>query len=331
MQTTVGETQVTLSRLRVVLVIAAVGLAAFGGYDYLQQTGAIDDAVSVEATVTDAGVERVDTRRGVEYEPRVEFRYEYGGETYTSNRLRPSSFDRSYETRSGAGSAIVGYRPGSEVTTYVDPGAPGAGFLERETNLRGPVSFLVIGGIAAFALGLDAVGTQTPGRDTELRDERAVDGLPHERLLGLDRDRVHRLSVRLVWGAVAFGVAAIALTVVAVAAVGEPSDAESAPTEVGLTDPAGLPLLGVALAWLGVVCGLVTYGVWSFTEYRRLRVRIRAPKPPSPFRHPSRLATILSTDGDDLNDYGRRVKSTGFAFVLAVFLAGVPVVLFATA
>ncbi|PSP16738.1 DUF3592 domain-containing protein [Halobacteriales archaeon QH_10_67_13] len=331
MQITVRETQVALSWLRVVLVIAAVGLAAFGGYDYLQQTGAIDDAVSVEATVTDAGVEQVDTRRGPEYDPEVEFRYEYGGETHTSDRLNPSSFDRSYETRSAAESAIAGYQPGSVVTAYVDPDAPGTGFLERETTLRGPILFFSIGGIAALVFGLDAVGARKPGRDTELRDETAVDGLPHERLLGLDRDRVHRLSVRLVWGAVAFGVAAIVLTVVAAAAVGEPSDAESSPPEIGLTDPAGIPLLGVALAWLGVVCGLVAYGVWSFTEYRRLRARIRAPKPPNPFRHPSRLVTILGTGGDDLDEYGRRVKSTGFAFVFAAFLAGVPVVLFATA
>lgn len=182
------------------------------------------------------------------------------------------------------------------------------------------MSFLLIGSIAALALGLDAVGTRTPGRDTALREEMAVDGLPHERLFGLDRDRVHRLSVRLIWGTVAFGVAAIALTVVAVAAVGEPSDAESPPPEVG-----------VALAWLGLVGALVLHGVWSFTEYRRRRARVQTPTPPSPFRHPSRLVTILGTGGGDLDEYGRRVKRTGFAFALAAFLAGAPVVLFATA
>ena len=330
MQLTVGETQVTLSRLRAALVIAAIGLAAFGGYDYLQQTGAIDDAVSVEATVVKAGVEQVDTRRGVEYDPWVEFRYEYGGETRISDRLRPSNFDRSYETRSAAESVIAEYRPESVVTAYVDPMAPSEGFLERETKLRGPVSFLLIGGIATLALGLDAVGTRTPGRDTALREETAVDELPHQRPLGLDRDWVYRLSVRLIWGTVAFGVAAIALTVVAVAAVGEPSDAESPPPEVGVTDPAGLPVVGVALSWLGLVGALVLYGVWSFTEYRRVRARIRTPKPPSPFRHPSRLVTILGTGGGDLDDYGRRVKRTGFAFVLAASLAGVPIVLFVT-
>lgn len=141
MRVTVGETPVTLSWWRVVLVIATIGLAALGGHDYLQQTGAIDDAVSIEATVLEAGVEQIDTRRGVKYDPRVEFHYEYGGETRTSDRLRPSSFDRSYETQSAAESAVAEYRPGSVVTAYVEPDAPARAFSNARRTSAGRCRF----------------------------------------------------------------------------------------------------------------------------------------------------------------------------------------------
>ncbi len=249
MRVTVGETPITISPGRVVLAVVALGTVAFGGYDYLQQTEAVEDAVAVEATVIEAGVERVDVRRGVEYEPRIEFRYEYGGATYTSDSLGPSSFSRSYQSRSAAESAIGEYPPGSTVTAYVDPDAPSEGFLERDPSLRGPVIVLLLGGGGLLVVGLDAVGAQTPGWDTQLRAETAVDGLPHETLFGRDRDRVHRLCVRLVWGALAVGIVAVA--VVAVAAAGEPSGA--AAPEVGVTDPAGLALVGVGVAWVGLV------------------------------------------------------------------------------
>ncbi|MFC6960672.1 hypothetical protein ACFQJ8_00920 [Halocatena marina] len=70
-----------------------------------------------------------------------------------------------------------------------------------------------------------------------------------------------------------------------------------------------------------MIASLLLYSLWSFTEYRRLRERISEPRPPSPFKHPTRLVTILTTN-DDLDDYGRRVKKTGFTFVLALFFIG---------
>jgi hypothetical protein len=81
-------------------------------------------------------------------------------------------------------------------------------------------------------------------------------------------------------------------------------------------------LLTAFLAGLALIGALVLYGVWSFTEYRRLRERIPEPRPPSPFRHPSRLVTVLYTR-EGLDAYGRRVKRTGFVLAVTAFLVGV--------
>lgn len=81
--------------------------------------------------------------------------------------------------------------------------------------------------------------------------------------------------------------------------------------------PVGLSALAAAASFDRLLCGVCLYGVWSFTGYRRLRTRIRGELPPNPFRHPSRLVTILRTRHDDLSEYGRRVRLTGFAFVTA--------------
>jgi hypothetical protein len=111
--------------------------------------------------------------------------------------------------------------------------------------------------------------------------------------------------------------------------VSESRSGGSFPTQrqVGLTDPIGLLLGTAVLGAVALVGSLVLYTLWSFTEYRRLRDRIPDPRPPSPFRHPTRLVTIL-IGNYELDEYGRRVQRTGFALVVLLFLAGVSARLF---
>ncbi|ELZ43200.1 hypothetical protein C464_17257 [Halorubrum coriense DSM 10284] len=92
-------------------------------------------------------------------------------------------------------------------------------------------------------------------------------------------------------------------------------NAESSSLQVSVTDLVGFALLAALVSVLGFVFGLKLYAIWPFTEYRRLRDRIPDPRPLSPFRHPSRLVTIIYFR-DDFNVYGRRVKLTGFVFIL---------------
>jgi hypothetical protein len=65
-----------------------------------------------------------------------------------------------------------------------------------------------------------------------------------------------------------------------------------------------------------MILSLYLYDVQSFSRYRRHR-RLSEPRPPSPFRHPSRLVTILGTESDELPEYSRRVRVTGWTFLLA--------------
>lgn len=107
-------------------------------------------------------------------------------------------------------------------------------------------------------------------------------------------------------------------------------NSEGSSLQVSVTDPVGFALLAALLSVIGLIFGLTLYAIWSFTEYRRLRERIPDPRPPSPFRHPSRLVTVMYSR-DDLDTYGRRVKLTGFAFTIIGFLIGVVAFVLVTA
>ena len=109
------------------------------------------------------------------------------------------------------------------------------------------------------------------------------------------------------------------------------SEGSTRPVEADLLGPVGLPLLAAAGFWVGMILSLCLYGLQSFSRYRRLRRRLSKPKPPSPFRHPSRLVTILGTEGDELPEYGRRVRVTGWAFLIATGMTAVLVQLLYTA
>jgi hypothetical protein len=101
--------------------------------------------------------------------------------------------------------------------------------------------------------------------------------------------------------------------------------------QADLFGPVGLSALAALVAYVGTILSVCLYGLWSFGEYRRLRRRLDDPKPPSPFRQPSRLATVLGTDHDELNAYGRQVRLTGFVFGVGLFLTAILVYVVYTA
>ena len=321
MEFAVRGTPVTATKGIGILLLVGLAFVTYGGYDYVQQSDAVDDAVSVEATIEETSISEVG-RRGVDYDVQIEFTYQYQGIKYTSDQLYPGSISETYDTRSAAQSVIESYTDGDTVTAYVDPDTPSEGFLQRQTT-QGPFQFMAIGGFVLLVACLHAVGARKPGHGTELQPIRESERRQYQTLLGVDRDTVHRISRRLI------GVTAVVIplsvvgTVIALFAAESGSDSAT-PTErdVALTDPVGL-LLGTAfLAVLVLLGSLLLYSLWSFTEYRRLRKRIPEPKPPSPFTHPTRLVTIL-LGNYDLDAYGKRVQRTGFVFVVVFFLIGV--------
>ncbi|MFC6875449.1 DUF3592 domain-containing protein [Halobellus marinus] len=119
------------------LLVLGLGVTGYGAYDYVQQSDAIRSAVEVDATITDVGVETTSAPAGnaqVKYEPRVEFTYEYQGESYTGTNVFPATIAPEYEQRSNAESVIDEYEDGMTVTAYVDPADPNDAFLQNKTS-----------------------------------------------------------------------------------------------------------------------------------------------------------------------------------------------------
>jgi len=101
----VRGTLVTVTKGIAILLLVGLAFVTYGGYDYVQQSGAVDDAVSVEATIEKTSISEVG-RRGVDYDVQIEFTYQYHGTEYTSDQLYPGSISETYDTRSEAQSVI---------------------------------------------------------------------------------------------------------------------------------------------------------------------------------------------------------------------------------
>jgi hypothetical protein len=140
-------------------VLIGVAVMSYGGYDYVQQTEAVREAVEVEATVTDLGIETergTASQRGVDYDPTVAFAYTYNGTEYTGSKIYPADIEHEYETRSGAESVIEEYEEGGRTTAYVTPDRPGDAFLKNETTTA-PLIAIALGGIFALFATVSAV------------------------------------------------------------------------------------------------------------------------------------------------------------------------------
>ncbi|SDM98113.1 Protein of unknown function [Halogranum gelatinilyticum] len=145
--------------LRGALVVLVFGcaLAGYGVYDYVQQDDAVRDAVEVDATITDVGVETRSTTGSsdVEYQPTVRYSYEYEGESYAGTDLFAASIPPSYDTESAAEEVVAGYETGETVTAYVPPDDPNDAFVRTERS-NSPLLAAGIGGILALLGGASA-------------------------------------------------------------------------------------------------------------------------------------------------------------------------------
>lgn len=320
MEFTIRGTPIRITRGTVILIVACLALISYGGYDYVQQSEAVDDAVKVEATVEEASVSQSESRGGSNYYVQVEFTYQFQGTDYTGDQLFPGSISESYDTRSDARSAIEPYEAGETVTAYVDPANPSDGFLERQT-ITGPFEFVALGGFVLLVTALNAVGARKPGSETELHAEQEYASTQYQTLFGVSRDTIHSFSTRLLKVTILILPASMVGVAVLLLLSGAGSS-DPVHLQVELSDPIGV-LLGIALlAAVTLVVSVLLYSIWSFTEYRRLRDRIPEPRPSSPFAHPTRLVTIL-IGNHELDTYGQRVQKTGVAVLVGVFFLGV--------
>ncbi len=120
-----------------ILLVVSLGVTGYGAYDYVQQSSAVENAVEVDATVTEVSVETESTGTGstqVKYEPSVAFTYEYQGDSYTAKKVFPASISPEYDRRSKAESVVSEYEEGDVVTAYVTPADPSDAFLKRQVS-----------------------------------------------------------------------------------------------------------------------------------------------------------------------------------------------------
>ncbi|TKX43183.1 MULTISPECIES: DUF3592 domain-containing protein [unclassified Halorubrum] len=147
--------------LKGALLLLAVGLAVtgYGAYDYTQQSDAVDDAVAVDAAITDVGVESTSTGSspGADYRPTVRFTYEYEGTEYASANVYPSAITSNYDTESAAREVVAAYAVNESTTAYVDPADPDGAFLKAQTS-NAPLFAAALGLLLALGGGVSAVG-----------------------------------------------------------------------------------------------------------------------------------------------------------------------------
>lgn len=100
------------------------------------ETGQAATWVPTTAEVVDSRVVGAHTSRSLDYEPRVVFRYEYGGQVYQSDRLAFASLVQ--PERGGAQAIARQYPVGARITCYVNPESPAQAVVlrEREQDLR---------------------------------------------------------------------------------------------------------------------------------------------------------------------------------------------------
>ena len=148
------------STVRGAVLMLLIGLAAtgYGAYDCTQQSDAVEDAVEVDATITELGVESTSTGSSTDasYRPAVRFTYEYDGTEYESTNVFPSTISPNYDTESAAREVIEGYAVDETVTAYVDPSNPGTAFLKHQRS-NAPLVAVAIGLFFVLAGGASAV------------------------------------------------------------------------------------------------------------------------------------------------------------------------------
>jgi hypothetical protein len=136
----------------VLVVIAGIGLAIYGGYSLMQQDSALQNAEQINVTIESTGVDTVSQRRGVEYKPTASFSYTYNGETYTSDNVYPSGIAQEFNSEDDALQIIEGYNTGETVIGNINPESPENAFLVDESS--NTPYFMILIGIAMAVIGI---------------------------------------------------------------------------------------------------------------------------------------------------------------------------------
>ncbi len=152
---TLGVSETTRT---ILVVIAGIGFAIYGGYSLMQQDSALENAEQINVTIDSTDINTVSQRRGVEYKPTASFTYTYNGERYTSDNIYPSGIAQEFNSKEDASNVIEEYNTGETVTGYINPESPGNAFLVDESS-NTPYVMIVIG----LAMAMIGVGSKLQG------------------------------------------------------------------------------------------------------------------------------------------------------------------------
>lgn len=314
MEVSVAGEEIQISRSLLFILLFAVGLIAFGTYDYVGQRQTVQDAVEVDATVTAAGIDEGSVRGGIDYYPNVTFEYRYEGVEYTGDDVFPGSFNAKYGNVSEAESIIEQYPVGETVTAYVDPDSPEEAYLKNKTNSN-PLTFMGMGVVVLLLGILKGRANAEHGNSEEDRGSTAgyerYDGSPT--VLGFDNDTVGMFLKRLI--VASFLAIFLSLVGIFVFALSTESDAAST-TQLNVFEPAGFVFFAAFLSGCSLITSLLGYAGWSYRESRHLKRTKEAEN------HQSLLSIILA-DNKDLNEYEKRVRITAVSLLIGLFLLAV--------
>ena len=163
--------------LGLIFLLVGAGLYVYGPDQAAAEQERIDNSVEIDAEIIHSDVRTVRSggsssqtdsrsRDDTDYQPEIEFSYEFEGETYYSDRMYPSSGPDRENRHRHAREVVDQYPEGQVVTAYVDPNHPDKAFLTREVSTT--ATEFRIGGAIFAVLGLALLGFglfKSNGRD----------------------------------------------------------------------------------------------------------------------------------------------------------------------
>lgn len=110
------------------------------------------EKVKVSGTVLSSDVERDSSgRRGISYDADIEYKYEYHGESYKSDNIKPGRGSIS-ESKSEAESLVSSYPKGDVVNVYLDKENPSKSWLVNELPIESVLTSLLLCFVGIFIL-----------------------------------------------------------------------------------------------------------------------------------------------------------------------------------
>ena len=139
------------------LIFGGGGLVMFyvGAREWIVQRAAMIDSVAIPAQIVESVVrtsksepagsgELLKDDSTTTHSADVRFRYTISGQTYESDRLRPSAIVRTHGSKLSAEDELKPFPLGAAVNAFVIPSMPDKAFLIRETS-SGPFVFMIVG------------------------------------------------------------------------------------------------------------------------------------------------------------------------------------------